>query len=509
MEPNPPSPEFKPSPMPGEETTVNRGAVLAMVAAFLGWMFDGFEMGLHPLVARPALRELLQDEVRDRVRTYTESQVSDAAVRARVVEHLSKDGPEMYKLLTEERNALPDRAVRDGFSTAFEGPIGYWNSIMNALFLVGAAAGGMVFGWLGDRLGRTTAMMYSILAYTLFTGVGGFATAAWQLAVFRFIAALGMGGEWSLGVALIMEVWPAKYRPWLAGLIGAAANVGFLLVAVVGLTLGAKVTQEAGSWRTLMFIGVTPAFLTLLIRMFVPESHKWQQATAGAPKPRVAEVFAPGVRRHTLLAIGLSGVALLATWGAVQWQPLWVDQMNERSGAAEPLARNYVQICSSFGAIVGTLAAAIIAGRFGRRPTYFALCVLSLGCALWLYRPMWLLNAIMSPEAAAAFRLDLAYGPKFLFFVFLGGLTSAAFYGWIPLYLPELFPTRIRATGQGLGYNFGRLFAAAGNLFGTGPLIGYFGGDFADAMAAVTLIYLAGMIIIWFAPETHGKPLPE
>src|SRR5438105_10023474 len=201
-----------------------RGQWMALLAALLGWMFDGLEMGLFPLVARPALRDLLG--------------------------------------VTDER------------------VIGLWFSVATAGFLVGAATGGVLFGWLGDRIGRVRAMMLSVLTYAIVSGLCGFATDAWQIGVLRFVAALGMGGEWSLGVALINEIWPDRSRAFLAGLIGAAANVGYLLIGVVGsgVQQGLQevrhallaihlsqswvdhlVSEQNQGWRFLMMLGAVPA----------------------------------------------------------------------------------------------------------------------------------------------------------------------------------------------------------------------------------------------------------
>src|SRR5262245_3352694 len=219
---------------------IQRGQWMALMAALLGWMFDGLEMGLFPLVARPALRDLLQ--------------------------------------ITDEEQ------------------IGLWFGVATAGFLLGAATGGVLFGWLGDRIGRVRAMMLSVLTYAVFSGLCGLATSATQITVLRFISALGMGGEWSLGVALVMEIWPDQSRALLAGLIGAAANVGYLLIAMLGLGLG-KVLADTESWllwlglpsdwvsalvaysgwRLLMIMGALPALLTFFIRLFVPESERWQQ----------------------------------------------------------------------------------------------------------------------------------------------------------------------------------------------------------------------------------------
>src|SRR4029078_1444985 len=132
------------------------------------------------------------------------------------------------------------------------------------------------FGWLGDKVGRVRAMTFSVLAYSLFTGIGYFAQAPWHLAFLRYFAALGMGGEWSLGVALVMEIWPEKRRPILAGIIGAATNVGFAAIALLAKDI--PVPPTSGAW--VMLAGVAPALLTFFIRLFVPESHKWKESMA-------------------------------------------------------------------------------------------------------------------------------------------------------------------------------------------------------------------------------------
>jgi MFS transporter, SHS family, sialic acid transporter len=208
---------------------------LVLAAAFLGWMFDGLEMGIFPLVARPALQTMLP-----------------------------------------AASALG----QDQF-------VGTWMGRITALFLVGAACGGLVFGWLGDRFGRVRAMTLSILIYSVFTGLCFFAREPWRLGGLRFVAAFGMGGEWSLGVALVMETWPRDKRPLLAGVIGAASNVGFALIAVIGFYF--KVTKE--SWRWVMIAGAAPAVLALGIQLIVPESERWKEAIKpGVPHP-VREIF--------------------------------------------------------------------------------------------------------------------------------------------------------------------------------------------------------------------------
>ena len=399
-------------------------------AAFLGWLFDGFEMGLFPIVARPALMDMYagQGEV-------------DAYV-------------------------------------------GQWMGWITAVFLLGAAAGGFLFGFLGDRLGRVKAMTLSILTYSIFPGMGYFAQSPWDLAGYRFLASLGMGGEWSLGVALVMESWPGRWRPLMAGVIGAAANFGFLLVGAVGKIR--VVTQD--DWRWMWLVGIAPAGLVFLIRLFVPESEKWKTAKANSKgHSPIREVLSPPTLRWTLLAVCFSSIALIGTWGSVQWIPVWVDQL---AGETQPTAKAEVAMLSAMGAILGCVSGPLIGGRLGRRPAFFGLCFASL------------------VVCGVLFRVELDYGTTFKCLVFFAGMTTAAFYGWFPLYLPELFPTRCRATGQGIGYNMGRIMAA-GCAIGSGQLVAVFDGDYARMGAVITLVYLVGMIVIWWAPETKGKPLPE
>jgi SHS family sialic acid transporter-like MFS transporter len=496
-------------------TTSTFGKWMALTAALLGWLFDGLEMGLFPLTARAALLDL-------------------------------------------------------GLS---ETQIPTWLGIITAFFLVGAATGGVLFGWLGDRIGRVRAMMLSVLTYALVSGLGGFATSPQQVGVLRFIAALGMGGEWSLGVALINEIWPARSRAFLAGLIGAAANVGYLVIALIGNALVQHIPETRGmladvglssawidylvndtnkGWRLLMMCGALPALLTFFIRLFVPESHRWEHerdrgatshwanrdllgvligaaaacgsitlwamdlplavqiigsalglvvVTVGYVYPVVlylkraaifesdtSEAWRPILRRM-LLAASLSGVALLGTWGTIQQAPAWAGSLE----GAPDTASSLTQIWASLGAIVGTILAALVADWLGRRITYTLLCLGSL---------------VIIP---ALFLMTTTFDARYLVLAFLAGAITASFYGWLPLYLPELFPTRVRATGQGFGFNFGRILAAIGvlQLGNLRALVQPQGWGLAEVCSMLAGVYLIGMVIIWLAPETKGQPLPE
>jgi MFS family permease len=522
----------------GQGPVSGRGKWLALMAALLGWMFDGLEQGLFPLVGRPALQELLGG--------------------------------------SEEKQ------------------VALWFSVATAAFLVGMATGGVLFGWLGDRLGRVRAMTLSVLTYSIFSGLAGLCMTAPQIAACRFFSSVGMGGEWSLGVALVMEVWPDRSRSLMAGLIGASANVGYLLLALLGLFL-AQVPDTVGNglrsvglpaeavdflvrqsaWRLLMMLGALPALLTFFFRLFVPESERWEKErgrgatshwsasdlsgvlvgiigamgiialwvsdvymavkivgtvvalaviTVGYCFPLVrylqrsanattgdSAVWMPTVRRM-LLGACLGGVPLVVTWSSVQWSSVWADKLTEDSltraltaeGAsggklsearkqelveAKKVAKASTQLFGALGAILGCIGGALLGGWLGRRLTYSLLCLAAFGAAMLFFLG------------------NDHYGPLFLFSQFLLGLFTASFYGWLPLYLPELFATRIRATAQGFSYNFGRNLAVVGAL-ATGNLTAALQ-RYNHACAIMSLMYLVGFVLVWLAPETRGKPLPE
>jgi MFS family permease len=402
-----------------------------LTAAFLGWMFDGLEMGIFPLVARPALQEF---------------QMAGGTVSEQFIQH--------------------------------------WMGIITASFLVGAAAGGLAFGWLGDRIGRVRAMTLSVLVYSVFTGLKYYARGPFDLAFLRLISALGMGGEWSLGVALVMEAWPEEKRPLMAGLIGMSSNMGFALIAVIGVFFQTTVH----SWRWVMLVGSSPALLALAIVWLVPESERWRHAViAGGRAQPVREVFGPRLIRNTLLGILISSIPLIVTWGIVLWIPLWADQM---TGGGQPRVKAYCLLAISVGAGLGAMVAPLCGKIIGRRPVYLGLC---LGSFL---------------TCSVLFRVFHAYSPSFLAVTALAGFFTASFYGWLPQYLPELYPTRVRATGQGVCYNFGRILTAV-CTWKMGTLMAWFGGSYAHAGEAVAYIYVIGIAAIWFLPETIGRPLPD
>lgn len=420
---------------------------IVLVVAWLGWMFDGMEMGLYSYQARPALTDLMTGH-----------------------------SPALRQLATTDPKA---------FDALLGGNLG----IMFALFLLGCSVGGFVFGRLGDKIGRVKTMIITVLVYALFTGASALTRNVWQFGACRFLGALGLGGEWGLGVALVMETWPNARRPVLAGLLGSSANVGLIISAVAGLWMAgfAKAHGLEQSWRYLFCIGVLPALLSLVIRCTVKEPERWIKARESGERPDLGQLLLPGIRRNTILACFLASVPIIGTWGVFQWNPTWIGRLVEGDHFKVAIAA----ICMSVGATIGSFFAGPIAEWIGRRPSYALFCVASLASCIILYR---VVNG---------------YGALMLVMLGIAGVCTTAFFGWLPLYLPELFPTRIRATGEGITFNFGRIIAAAMIVLGTGQLVGVFNGSIPAAATVMSLIYVIGLALIWFAPETRRSGLPD
>jgi MFS transporter, SHS family, sialic acid transporter len=403
-----------------------------LAAVLLGWMFAGVEMSLLVAAARPAIQEFS-------ARAASELPLSELNVEVRADQ---------------------------------------WFSWYITAFLLGAAAGGALFGWLGDRVGRVKAMGASILCYSVVTGLSYFVTTPHQLLVLRFLACLGVGGMWPTGVALVSEAWPDVSRPTLAGLIGCAANVGFLVLGLI--MLWQPVTPE--TWRWVLLFGGSPVLLGLWVLRYVPESPQWlqqQELAAWRPTSPLREVFRPPLLRHTLLGIVLGTVPLLGGWASGQRLVPWAGQVGQ--ALEMPSLKALTQIVWAFGAVLGSLAGGWIASRIGRRFSYFVISGSSLAISLGIFLRL-------TPDH-----------PLFPWAVFLLGLVSTSFFGWLPYFLPELFPTQVRATGAGVSYNFGRILSA-GAVLSTTWLSATFAGDIARMGAATSLIYALGMVVIWFVP---------
>lgn len=425
--------------LPAKEALSRNGRLLVLITAFLGWMGAGIEMSLMVPTTRPAIQDFTAQSL------------------AASKDTTSMDAQEMR--------------------TRIETSADQWLSWFIAAFLLGAALGGLVFGWLGDRIGRAKSMGLSILCYSVITGLSYVVTSPEQLLVLRFLACLGIGGMWPCGVALVMEALPGMSRAFLAGWIGCSANVGFFILGVVMLWF--PITRD--SWRWVLLFGGSPALLGLIVLAFVPESPSWllRDVTQVVSTP-LQEVFGSKLLKRTLLGIALGTIPLLGGWASGQRLIPWAGQVGEAEGLVQLKAQ--VQICWSIGAVLGSLVGGWFASWLGERLSYFLISLLSLGLSGFIFLG---LDPTMGAFLPAAFAL---------------GLISTMFFGWLPYFLPMLFPMRVRATGTGVAFNFGRIFSA-GALLSSTALSAAFAGDIAKMGATTSLIYAAGLVLIWMIPS--------
>lgn len=361
------------------------------------------------------------------------------------------------------------------------------DALLLSVFLVGWAVGGLIFGITADKWGRTRTLLLTILLYCLFTGLTALCQDVWQVGIARFLTALGIGGEWAAGAALVAEALPDRARAGAASFIQSAAAFGPILAALANLAL------KGQDWRWLFLTGIIPAILCLIIRMGVKEPERSVRARNSDSSP-LKEIFAtPQWRRNATVAaiIGVVGIAGAGT--ATYWAPNLVKAVS--AGMAKDVVdsrTSYLTMISHVGTLAGVFVVPWLCQIFGRKRTIMA---------FFIAAPVALLIGLSSPSYANL----LIFMPMVNFFA-IG--VSAAFV----LYFPELFPTRMRATGAGLAYNVGRLFYVPIPII-TGALVDHFGGPLQGGIAtAVTLtgsIYLLGILAIPFAPETRGKALIE
>jgi MFS family permease len=393
------------------------------VAAWLGWLFDGLDMHLYVLVAAPFVTELLG--------------------------------------ASSERDPL----------------VGYYSSWIQASFLIGWALGGGLFGRVADRLGRSRALVLTILTYASFTGLSYFAQTWWQLLVFRFLAALGIGGEWAVGAALLSETWPRRWRPWMAAVLQTGVNLGVMLASLANFLLAGYPS------RTVFLVGVLPALLVLWIRRAVPEPEEWRGAKSQVAdaQPGFLELFRAPVRRTTLLTLLVCAFALTAHWAFLFWYLQQLRNLPELSDWADAdksrLASRFVWLVM-LSSIAGNFLAAWLARRLRYRRAIACLC---LGyCA-----------SMVATYAVPLRHEYLAYGCAAI------GLCQGVF-ALFTMYLPPLFPTLLRTTGAGFCYNFGRIVAGLGTVF-----FGLFStvGDYRQALLWAGFLFLPAAGIALSLPE--------
>ncbi|WP_400164418.1 MFS transporter [Brevibacillus sp. TJ4] len=354
------------------------------------------------------------------------------------------------------------------------------------LTLLSSAVGGILFGMVADRYGRTKSLMISIFVYSLFTFLCGFSETVTQLAVFRLLLGLGMGGEWVAGAALITETWDAKHRGKAMGLVQSAWAIGYALAAVV-----AGVISPLWGWRGVFFFGIVPALVAIWIRKGTKEPEVWEKMKENAvkkekSKPKLVELFSSKVMRWTILGAALSVCAQFGYWGLFTWIPTYLGSPVEQGGAGLDILKSTTWIViMQTGAWFGYVSFGFLADKIGRRKTF----VLFFGLAALLVPfyglsgdPTWL----------------LILGPFVAFF-------GSGYFSGFGAVLAELFPTEIRATGQGFCYNFGRGVAATAptvvgfmaTSMGLGAAFGFLSISFA----------LAAILVLLFLPETLGKQL--
>jgi MFS family permease len=433
-----------PGPAPSTTRTpwhhgVTRYQWLVLLVAWLGWVFDSMDATIYAIVLHPALHDLLHTG---------SAPVSDA-------------------------------------------DIGKYGGIIFSIFLIGWAIGGVLFGIAADYFGRTKTLIATILIYAVFTGLAALSQDWWHLAIYRFLTALGIGGEWAAGATLVAEVWPEHKRAKAAGILQSAWAVGFFLAAAFNLLL------RGHGWRVLFLVGVLPALVALLVRLWVKEPERWVKAhtrelQAGEVHGvKLPELFHGSLLRPTLVGFGLAFVAVFGLWGATNWTATLVRRLpdvKDLDAATVSTNVSYAIMWLNVGALAGYLSFGPLADRFGRRPVFALMCAGSL---------------VMLP---VIFLVPRPYEEMLHLLPLLGFFNNGIFSGF-PIYLTELYPTRIRATGAGFCFNAGRVLAAGGPFL-TGFLEQSLG-SLGRAASAIALIYVLGLLILPFAPETRGKPLPE
>ena len=372
---------------------------------------------------------------------------------------------------------------------------GRWFSTYVCAFLLGGAVGGFVFGWLGDRFGRSRALGLSILTYSVLAGLASRVETPEQLFVVWFLACTGVGGAWPNGVSLAAEALPGMSRPWLSGLFGCTANLGLMLLAYLAWLQ--PITPK--EWRWVMLVAASPAVLGIFVLLFLPESPAWKisrqkVASQGQHQSITRALFRPPLLRWTLIGIVLGTIPQMGNWGATNWLVPWANQVQEQASiqglsASTPQGLSAsTQWTKSSGALIGSLLGGALANACGRRLAYFGISLLSLVTSLYIFHSL-------NP-------LD----PSFLYWVFVQGIFCTLYFGWLPLYLPELFPTSVRSTGIVVCFNWGRGLTAVGVLLG-GQLMQMFDGSYARVGQITCLVYGLGMIAILFAPDTSSRQL--
>jgi MFS family permease len=428
----------------GKRTPLNRQQIIGFWAAWFGWMLDGMDSVIYALVLGPALTELLP---------------------------------------------------RSGME-ATPANIGYVGSLMFGLFLVGWGLS-FIWGPISDRFGRTKSLAATILVYAVFTGAAAFSTDVWMLAVFRFLAGIGVGGEWAMAGTYVAEAWPEDRRKMGAGYLQTGYYFGFFVAASLNYTIGASF-----GWRAMFLCGLFPVVVSIATLLGVKEPERWEhkhleaQAAHAKKHGPLAVIFSPRYIGRTLTMSALLTVAIVGLWAGAVYEPTAIVFLSRQAGMALPEAAkmaSYGTALLSIGTILGCIAAPWLAERFGRRPTlalyYLGMMVtiaLAFGWAFYL------------PTGTAL--------PAFMAVLFFLGMFGGNF-AIFSLWLPELFGTEARATAFAFCTSVGR-FIGAGVNFGLAGAVAAMG-TLGTPVAVTAIAFAIGLLIIPFARETRGETLPE
>jgi MFS family permease len=367
--------------------------------------------------------------------------------------------------------------------------VGFAGSVLFAVFLAGW---GFSFLWgpIADRFGRARALAATILMYALFTGASAFAANVWELGVFRFLAGIGVGGEWSMAGTYVAEAWPEDRRKMGAGYLQTGYYVGFFAAAALNYTIGARY-----GWRAMFLCGFVPVIVAMLTLAKVGEPERWRAREADARRANpLAEIFAPAYRRRTIVNAVLLTVAIIGLWAGAVYEPAAITMLSKRAGLNAAGAAKMVSVGTgilSIGTILGCLCLPVLAERLGRKLTvalYFAGMMITIPLAFG-----W---AFYQDDGLPAFM-------TILFFMGVAGGSFAAFSLW----LPEQYDTRVRATAFAFATSVGR-FVGAGVNFLLGGLVLRMG-TLGTPVALTAVAFALGILVVPFAVETTGQRLPE
>jgi MFS family permease len=408
---------------------ITRTQNAAFWAAWLGWTFDGLDGFIYALVARPFVQELLGKGAGEK------EVVGKAA-------------------------------------------------LIQAVFLIGWACGGAVFGRVGDRIGRSRTLTLTILLYAAFTGASFLAQTWWHLMIFRFFAALGIGGEWAAGSALVAETLPRRYAHWASALLQSGYICGMIGAAI---TVGALSHYPP---RYVFLVGVIPALATLWIRRQVPETAEWHKERETKKVPPISDLFRQPVLRITLMTFGISAIALTSVWALLFFSTQVVLKTPEAllmSASDKAVLVRNVTIVYCLWNIAGNFFSAALARTIGYRWAFTFLFIGAFLTYILGFRQAGNLQHV-------TFWLDATF-----FF-------SSGVFALFPMYIPPLFPVLLRTTGSGLCYNLGRLTAAAGTIYG-GYIASKAGGPHM-AIFYAGFLYLPGVALTLFAPSLKHESEP-